>query len=190
MKSVAEKLDNYNYADYESWDDGKRYEILEGFLYNMSPAPAISHQQVVIKLSSIFEVQLYGKKCTPFVSPVDVLLDYTDNSYSCETIVQPDVLVVCDKKKINERGIFGAPDLAVEVVSPSSIDYDMNIKKQIYQKYGIPEYWVVFPLEKTVVVYNLEDGEYKGTNYIKEGVIKSAAIKNLTVDLAKVFEGR
>ena len=188
MDNTARKLDIYSYAEYKTWDDDIRYEIIEGFLYMMSPAPSTSHQRIAGKIFSSFDRQLNGKKCTPFFAPVDVLLDFeTDEDYS-KTIVQPDVLVVCDKNKIKERGIFGAPDLAIEVASPSSIDYDISLKKQIYSKYKIPEYWVVLPAEKTIIVYTLEDEKYNPVNYIKTGTINSSAIEGLTIELKEIFE--
>ena len=188
MESTARKLESYSYADYKTWTDEERFELIEGFYYMMSPAPSTLHQRIVFKLSNIIGRQLNGKKCTPFVSPVDVLLDYKTISDRSKTVVQPDVLVVCDKSKIDERGIFGVPDLVIEVVSPSSIDYDMNTKREIYQKFMVPEYWVIFPADKTVIVYTLEEEKYTHKNYIKEGTIVSSAVESISAELSEIFE--
>lgn len=190
MENTARKLDSYSYADYKTWDDDIRYEIIEGFLYMMSPAPTLEHQDIAGSIYSSFKNQLKNKKCKTYIAPIDVLIDFDTTEDYSKTIVQPDVLVVCDKNKLRSKGIFGAPDLIIEVASPSTIDYDFSIKKQMYCRYGVPEYWIVLPADKTIIVYTIEDGKYTTTNYIKVGIINSIAVEGLVFNLNEIFEER
>lgn len=188
MGNTARTLDSYSYADYKTWNDDQRYELIEGFLYMMSPAPSLEHQEIAGSIYSSFKNQLKNKKCKTYIAPIDVLLDFNTNEDYSKSIVQPDVLVVYDNDKLRSNGVFGAPDLVIEVASPSTIDYDFSAKKQIYCKYGVPEYWIVLPADKTIIVYNLENGKYKTTNYIKTGKIESTAVEGLAFNLKEIFE--
>src|SRR3989338_2135709 len=132
--ALAKKIKHkYTYSEYLTWDDNKRWEIIEGEVYDMTPAPTTYHQDVVTTLSRCLGNQLEGKSCTVFVSPIDVVL-------SEENVVQPDVIVVCDKKKILDSHIHGAPDLVIEILSPSTTVKDRREKKDMYEKFGVKEY--------------------------------------------------
>ena len=117
----------------------------------MSPRPSVSHNRVVGNAFRIFSNFLRGKRCSTFTDGVDVHFDE-------ENIFVPDVMIVCDKDKIHYDGIYGAPDLVVEVLSPSSVTRDRGAKKNVYEKYGVKEYWIVDPISKTIEVYDLRDG--------------------------------
>lgn len=143
----------FTYQDYLTWDDGERWEIIDGEVYNMSPAPTVSHQNIVTRLATSLSNQLEGKQCTPFVSPIDVVL-------SEENVVQPDVIVVCDKKKIQASHIHGAPDLVVEILSPSTTLKDRREKKDLYEKFGVKEYLLVDPEEKYAEKYVLQKNRF------------------------------
>ena len=122
MSSVAEKLrQSFTVADYRAWPEGERWELIEGVPYDMSPAPSIKHQNVVMNIAAWLSIALKGKICKPFVAPVDVILSEQD-------VVQPDVLVVCNPEKIGEKAIHGAPDLIFEVLSPGTALKDMREK--------------------------------------------------------------
>ena len=141
MQPQALSRDNrYTWTDYQTWPDGERWEIIDGVAYNMSAAPSTRHQVVGGKIYSRLERQLSGKRCTPFIAPTDVRLSETD-------VVQPDILVVCDPSKITPSYIEGAPELVVEVLSPSTSAKDLREKKRLYQRAGVAEYLVVDPLE-------------------------------------------
>ena len=128
MSSILKpKTDRYTVADYLSWDDGERWELIGGVAYNMSPAPTIRHHDIGINFYSLLRNRLQGKPCKPFIAPVDVVL-------SDEDVVQPDVLVVCDPAKITPKNIQGAPDFVLEVLSPSTSRKDLREKKALYER--------------------------------------------------------
>src|SRR5690242_62611 len=144
----------YTYEDYKGWPDEERWEIIDGEAYNMTPAPTVKHQRIAMNLVRIFGNLLAGKPCEPFVAPTDVVLDDTN-------IVQPDLFVVCDKGKITEANIQGAPDLVVEILSPSTKLKDRREKKAIYERFGVKEYLVVHPEDEMVDCYRLVNGRYE-----------------------------
>lgn len=119
IKKAAQK---YTWSDYLTWPAEERWEIIDGVAYNMTPAPSVRHQTVAAKLVSQLEQKLKNKRCKPFIAPVDVVLSEYD-------IVQPDVFVVCDKSKITEANIQGAPDLVIEILSPATAIKDLREKK-------------------------------------------------------------
>lgn len=149
------------YADYLTWDDGQRWEILDGQAVAMSPAPTLDHQAIVTELGAQLAMQLRGKRCRPFVAPVDVRLPKPGQSDDAtDRVVQPDLLVVCDPSKLDRRGVRGAPDLIIEVLSPATAAIDHLRKRRIYESAGVREYWLVHPGDRTVLVYLLENGSY------------------------------
>ena len=142
--------ENKTIEDYIALPEGTRIELIDGRFYDMA-APTTIHQKIGFELCHLFEgyIEANGGQCVPFVAPTDVQLD-CDN----KTMIQPDVLVVCDRSKITRARIVGAPDLIVEVVSPSNAMVDLIIKLEKYKKAGVKEYWVVFPDDKTIFVYD------------------------------------
>ena len=176
--------DRYTYKDYLLIDDDKRYEILRGGLI-MVPAPFTNHQRASRNLEFILYNFVKQKKLGEvFDAPTDVVL-------SEDIVVQPDILFISKERLdiIKEAAIMGSPDLIVEIISPSSASYDTVEKRDIYEEYGVKEYWLVFPQEKAIEVLTLEDGVYrelcKGR---KTGVVRSKIIVGLEVDLKDVFE--
>ncbi len=155
MAITAKKMDKkYTYEDYKKWPDDERWEIIDGVAYNMSPAPKVKHQRISWNIGEIF-VKAKGKLkgCTPFSAPTDVVLDEFN-------VVQPDIFIVCDENKITEDNIKGAPDLIVEIVSPSTAYKDTKIKKDLYERFGVKEYIIVFPDLFIVERYILKDKSY------------------------------
>jgi len=182
--STKSTPDRYTYKDYLLIDDDKRYEILRGGLI-MVPAPFTIHQRLLIRLSVIFSNFIKEKKLGEMlVAPTDVVL-------AEDTVVQPDILFINKERLdiIKEAAIMDSPDLIVEIVSPSSASYDTVEKRDIYEEYGVKEYWLVFPQEKVIEVLTLENNIYrefcKGR---KTGVVRSKIIVGLEVDLKEVFE--
>ncbi len=158
MSSVAKQYQaRYTVADYLSWPDDERCELIAGEVYSMSPAPTIKHQRIAGEFYSQLNQKLKGKSCLPFVAPVDVVLSIDD-------VVQPDVLVVCDSAKITEKNIQGAPDLVVEVLSPGTALKDMREKKALYERSGVREYVVIDPLEEYVQRFWLQQDGYYGAS--------------------------
>jgi Uma2 family endonuclease len=193
MNEITErKLDSYTYRDYAAFPDDMRCEIIDGEVFMMSPAPSYNHQVIAGNIFSSFLVQLKGKKCKPRIAPLDVFLDYDGDIDDCRVIVQPDVIVNCDKNKIDKRGIFGSPDLVIEVVSPFSLKHDTRTKSELYERFNVPEYWLVFPEQFTIVTNYFEDNKYQSNNYIYEKeqdiILTSKIISGLTLNLSDIFE--
>lgn len=165
MGQVQRKQEQrYTYADYCRWDDGQRWELIDGEAYLMAPAPTAFHQIVAFQIAHQVETAFKDKPCTVLLAPIDVRLpragenDRADDAI--DTVVQPDVLVVCDPAKIDRRGVIGAPDWVVEVLSPTTAGHDQIVKRQVYERAGIPEYWLVHPVDRVLTIYRLENGRY------------------------------
>ncbi|CAI8832262.1 Uma2 family endonuclease [Methylocaldum szegediense] len=153
--------ERHTYADYLSWPEDVRYELIDGRAYLMASAPNLEHQDVVGEIYRQLSNALEGKPCRLFVAPVDVRLPKADESDdSIDTVVQPDVLVVCDASKLDRRGVRGAPDFVVEVLSPLTASHDHVLKRRVYERAGVREYWLVHPIDRMVTIYRLLDGEY------------------------------
>ena len=146
----------YRYGDYRRWPDDSRYELIDGVAYLMAPAPSTNHQTLVLELAFQVRSALEGGACRILLAPVDVLLPRGEEADDeVDTVVQPDVLVVCDPAKVVMRGVRGAPDWAVEVLSPSSASHDQTIKLAAYERAGVREYWLVHPTDRVLTVYRL-----------------------------------
>lgn len=140
-----------NLAYQDDFIAKRREELIDGKPVMMSPRPTVNHNHVVLNISRLFSNYLYGKRCTPFSDGVDLFLDE-------ENRFVPDFMVVCDPDKIKLDGVHGAPDLVVEVLSPSTAKNDKTRKKDVYARCGVREYWLVGPEDKSIEVYHL-DGE-------------------------------
>ena len=161
MGPVLRKEKHYTYADYLQWPDDTRYELIDGEAFLMSPAPLVEHQEVAGELFRQLANQLDGQPCRPYIAPVDVRLPRKDEADAAiDTVVQPDVLVVCDPHKIDRRGVRGAPDWVLEVLSPSTAAHDQIAKRRTYERAGVREYWLVHPGDRTLTVYVLDNGQY------------------------------
>ena len=153
----------FTYADYLKWPDGERWELIDGEAFAMSPAPTISHQTLAGQLFRQIDEALDGAACRALIAPVDVLLPATDEADDqTTTVVQPDILVVCDLKKITERNVRGAPDWIIEILSPATARHDHLTKRALYERAGVREYWLVHPVDRVITVYVLKDGQYGG----------------------------
>ncbi len=152
----------YTYADYLTWPDTPRYELIDGKAYAMAAAPSVRHQDIAGRLYAQILSKLYGTPCRPFVAPLDVRLPKhpNDRDYDTDRVVQPDILVVCDPNKIDERGVVGAPDWIIEILSPGSASYDQITKRALYERVGVREYWVIHPIDGMVFIYR-----HNGTHY-------------------------
>ena len=152
---------HYTYADYLQWPDETRYELIDGEAFLMSPAPLVEHQEVAGEVFRQLANQLDGQPCRPYIAPVDVRLPRKDEADAAiDTVVQPDILVVCDPRKIDRRGVRGAPDWVLEVLSPSTAAHDQIAKRRTYERAGVREYWLVHPGDRTLTVYVLDNGQY------------------------------
>ena len=140
-------------SDNLAYQEEFREELINGKIVAMSPRPFVNHNRIAFNIAFLFERYLRGKKCMPFSDGTTVYL--TDKDHFV-----PDMMVVCDRNKIKRKGIYGAPDLVVEVLSPSTAKNDRGYKKSVYEANGIPEYWIVDPSNKSIEVYLLQNGHY------------------------------
>ena len=177
----------YTVQDYLTWDDDRRYELIDGEAYLMAPAPTLGHQAITGRLYALLLRQLdLGKAedcpCQVFVAPVDVVL-------GPDTVVQPDVVLVCDPAKLaNGRYVDGAPDLAVEVISPATGRRDRLAKRDLYERTGVVDYWIADPEALTLECYRLIGGAYgKPEVYGPGEVVELAHCGGLALDLTEVF---
>jgi len=190
-KLKEEQVDCFSYADYLTWDDNQRWELIDGEAFCMSPAPNRIHQKWLGELFAQFHAHLEGKPCEVYIAPVDVRLSETNAAPDEETltVVQPDLVVVCDRDKLDDRGIKGAPDLVVEIISPSTARHDIHTKFELYQRHGIPEYWIIYPNDRTLLVYrHADDGRYATPDvYGVEDAVPVPLLGDLMVEMGKVF---
>ena len=192
-RSYAAKKEEikYTYGDYLKWPDDERWEIIEGVAYNMSPAPTRAHQEIIMELSRQISNYLFGKPCRVYAAPFDVRLpENSEKDDKIKTVVQPDIVVIRDRKKLDEKGCKGAPDLIVEIVSPSTGSKDKIQKMNLYEKAGVKEYWIASPDDKTLMVFKLgNDGRYGRPDvYSKEHKVDVGIFAGeLVVDLGEVF---
>lgn len=173
----------YTYEDYASWPDDERWELIDGEAYAMSPAPGTKHQALVGALHFKLSAFLQGHPCEVFLSPIDVMFLKDEQA---DTVLQPDLVVVCDKTQITAKGIVGAPAVVIEVLSPSTAVYDLNIKHSVYQREGVKEYWVVSAGERLILKHVLTNGEYVSTPHY-EGEMRSEALEGFQMDIAELF---
>jgi Uma2 family endonuclease len=188
----AENRDHrYTFGDYLSWPDEERWEIINGIVYAMTPAPSTQHQRILVELTRQLSNYFLERSCEVFAAPFDVRLpqgDEEDNAI--DTVVQPDIIVVCDPGKLDEKGCKGAPDLVVEVVSPSTVQKDLKEKMALYERVGVKEYWIIHPSDKTVMIFKLSQlGQYGRPEILtKEDNLKTDLFEDLSIDLIMVFK--
>lgn len=177
------KAASYTYDDYLTWPDGKRYELIDGVPY-MLAAPSSSHQEIVANLIAELVFYLKGKTCKAFPAPFDVRLnaDAAD-----DTVVQPDISVICDPDKLDERGVKGAPDMIVEIISPSTAQRDQVVKFNQYLAAGVREYWIISPEARSTQVYLLENGKYIAQVYDDTATVSVHILEDCQINLADVF---
>jgi Uma2 family endonuclease len=184
MAFALEKGKHYTYKDYLTWPDDVRCELIDGEVFMMTPAPLLTHQDVAGEIFFQAKQALRDKPCRAMIAPLDVRLprgEETDEE--TDVVVQPDVLVVCDPNKLDRRGVRGAPDWVVEVLSPSSASRDQIEKRRIYERHGVLEYWLVHPTDRILTVYRWQNGEYGKPDIFKlEGCTPVAVLPGLSID--------
>ncbi|WP_318653417.1 Uma2 family endonuclease [Paenibacillus rhizovicinus] len=169
-----------------TWDG--TWELINGKAYNMSPAPTALHQYIVGELHFALRTFFQNRSCFVFVAPFDVFFSESDNYESPDHVIQPDLSVVCSKNQISKNGCHGAPTIIVEVLSPSTALKDFNEKFNLYQQYGVQEYWIVDPGNRTAHVYALQNGAYQVRSlYTEQETIHSTLTKELQVPMIKLF---
>lgn len=183
----------YTYADYLRWEIEERIELIKGKIFKMAPAPASNHQLVQGELFGLYYNFLKNKSCRLFSAPFDVrLIDPKKKSKKDEdiiTVVQPDICIVCDIDKIDQRGCLGAPDLVVEILSPGNSKKELKNKFELYEENGIKEYWLIDYIAKTILIYTLKDGKYIGLKpLIEEETIHSPLFPEMSFLVGEIFQ--
>lgn len=184
----------YSYADYLSWKFDQALEIIRGKIFPMS-GPSRTHQKISWKLSGLFFNHFKNQPCEAYAAPFDVRLYNRIKSLKADrdiyTVVQPDLCIICDLEKLDERGCLGAPDLVVEILSPGNAAREMKIKKELYGESGVREYWIVDPARETLTRYNLEaEGTYgRPLIFVSDETVPSVVFPDLMLDLGELFFG-
>lgn len=184
----------YTYADYLTWKFDGLVELIKGKVFNMSPAPTSRHQKIAAHLTYEVYRFLKDKPCQVFPAPFDVRLPKLGNASLADkevyTVVQPDLCVICDSEKIDERGCKGAPDLVIEILSKNTSQKDLKDKYEVYEQSGVREYWVIHPSEGTALIYKLGgEGKYIAGRLLTIGDhLTTVILPGLSISLAEVFE--
>ncbi len=174
-----ESEEKYVYADYIKWEDSENWELIGGKAYAMAPSPFREHQEISLKIVRKIADYLEGKPCKVYYE-WDVIL-------SDEDIFKPDIIVVCDKNKITRRGVKGAPDFVIEILSPSTAKRDKTLKLEKYKEYGVKEYWIVDVYNKLITVNHFEKNEKK--EYFAEEITEEEEEEKENVIPVEIFGG-
>ena len=177
----------YTFADYLRWRFKERVELIKGKILKMSPAPAPIHQKISFRLGGIFYNLFKNGNCEVFLAPFDVRLPNSDGSTN--TVVQPDLCVICDPTKIDDKGGVGAPDLIIEILSPGNSKKELSLKYNLYEENGVLEYWIVHPLEKSIHIFVWEEGKFIGKKPITEDeIVNSYVFSHLNFPANEIFD--
>ena len=180
----------YTYADYLKWQFKERVELIKGRIFRMTPAPNRKHQIVSGSLNYLIYSFFQQKRCHLYAAPFDVRLPKKDESGDLiQTVVQPDLCVVCDPSKLDDRGCLGAPDWVIEILSPGNSKKEMENKKALYEESGIKEYWIVDPIHENVISFLLdESGKYVAQAPVASpNTLSPSLFPALNIPLEKVF---
>jgi Uma2 family endonuclease len=177
------KQEYFTYDDYLTWDDDVRRELIDGVIYDMAP-PLSKHQRVLHNLDLAFGILLRGKKCRVYPAPFGVRIKGHTNR---DTVLEPDLSIVCDNSKIDKYGCKGAPDIVVEILSPSSKKHDKIVKYELYRLAGVREYWIVDADDRTVDQCILANNGYIVKRYDETAVVDVQALEGCKIDLNLVF---
>ncbi|WAM31054.1 Uma2 family endonuclease [Caldicellulosiruptor naganoensis] len=183
----------WTYQDYLKLPEEARVEIIDGVIYDMSPAPSRVHQKIVSELTITIGSYLRQNKkpCEIYTAPFDVVLvSEGQDENQAINVVQPDISIICDKRKLTEKGCVGAPEMIIEVVSPNNLIHDYVRKLNLYTQFGVKEYWIVNPANQTILVYRLKDNEglQAPESYTFNDKIKVGIFEDLIIDFAQIKE--
>lgn len=183
---------SYTYADYLLWNFKDRVELIKGKIFKMSPAPSRSHQETSWFLARQLDKSFHKTSCKMYTAPFDVrLINFKESTvdHLITSVVQPDLCVVCDNDKLDEKGCIGAPDLIIEILSPGNSNREMTIKFDLYEENGVKEYWIVNQSEKTILIYVLKDDKFIGLKPVVEnGKLESPTFPNLKFSVKSIFK--
>jgi len=181
----------YTYADYLTWRFDERVELIRGWISRMSPAPLRIHQGITTALTFQIQGYLINKKCKLYPAPFDVRLTNKRKSVpnkSITSVVQPDLSIICDLEKLDEKGCIGAPDWIIEILSPGNTRKEMKEKFSLYEENGVREYWIVDPVHLMIQVFDLENDKFDWrSNYVKEDLIPVGIFEDFSIDSDALF---
>ncbi|WP_158861498.1 Uma2 family endonuclease [Lunatibacter salilacus] len=189
VKEPFTEYGTYTYADYLSWDIEEKVELIKGKVFRAAAAPRRVHQEIYGKVFNSFYNYLVGHPCKAYGSPFDVRLPVKSKEHKdIDTVVQPDIWVICDMEKLDDLGCVGAPDLIVEILSPGNNRKELRNKYEVYEESGVKEYWIIHPTEQTLVINFLKNGTYIPSRLYTVGdIVESRVITGLKLDLDIVF---
>ena len=185
--TVAKKYvdQTFTLEEYLALPENERMEILEGMPYLLA-SPSVSHQIIALAFASSFREALQGKPCQAFIAPLDVFLDAAD--VRRPTVVQPDVFVVCDRKKLDDRGCHGAPDLIVEALSPGTRQHDQVRKMNLYWRHGVREYWLADPEIRVIEQFIWDEKGYLLGGFFRAGdKLPVRVLADCVLDVSEIF---
>jgi len=185
MQPALKKEQRYTYADYCTWGEDVHCELIDGVVYDMSPAPLWLHQGISSNIQGQLYIYLQGKPCRVFTAPFDVRINADAGD---DTVLQPDILVICNQTILSGTGCVGAPDMVIEILSPSTASKDMILKYNTYMSAGVREYWIIDPSTRSVRVCLLNDGKYDSVDYLDAHAIPVHVLDGCVIDFSKVFE--
>lgn len=195
MITSIDQLDfskRYSYADYLTWKFSERVELIKGWLFKMSPGASMKHQQVSLNLGSALHQALRGSKCKVFQAPFDVRFlnaSKSTNNKEIFDVVQPDLFIVCDPNKIDDKGCVGAPDVVFEILSKGNTKRDTIEKFELYQEHLVKEYWIISPQDEIVNVFDLKDNQFVFRSmYARDAIIPVMTLENISVNGEDLFE--
>lgn len=180
----------YTYEDYLSWNLDVMVELIKGKIFKKAAAaPRRRHQKLSLRISTRLFQLLENRKCEVYEAPFDVRLPVkSKKNKDIQTVVQPDICVICDPSKLDDFGCIGAPDLIIEILSPGNNQHELTRKYEVYQESGVREYWIIHPDEHTLLVYTLVAGFYQPSRLMTHGdVVKSIAVPGFELELGEVF---
>ncbi|MEW6609524.1 MAG: Uma2 family endonuclease [bacterium] len=190
MGLPAKKIEErWTYGDYLKWPNEERWELIDGVAYDMSPSPSRRHQEIVGELYRQISTYLLDKPCQVYVAPFDIRLPEADEAEEeIETVVQPDIVVVCEMKKLDDRGCLGAPDIIIEILSPYTAKKDLITKYHLYERHQVKQYWIFDPVTEEAMIFKLKENKYvEPEEYKKEEKIPVDIFKGLEIDLSTIF---
>jgi Uma2 family endonuclease len=190
MTVLKRDADYHTYSDYLTWSRDYGDELINGTAYvREPPSPSQSHQQIVVELCRQVANALEDRPCDVYVAPFDVRLPKSsEEDHLIDTVVQPDVLIVSDPKKVDARGVRGAPDWVAEVLSPSTAAHDRTVKLSAYERAGVREVWLVDPIDRKLTIYRLEAGYYGRATILElKGRTQLTAVPGVTIDWTRVL---
>ena len=192
MENLAREIKKYNYEELENIRNktNERYEIMDGDLYLMS-SPRGIHQMILLEIAGQLREFFKDKPCKPFVAPFDIVFSKSKDRKDWDTVVQPDIFVLCDLNKYEKNYVKGAPNFIIEIASPSNLVHDRFRKYNLYQKYKVNEYWIIEPNDKKIFTFVYDDIEEMYNTYGEYDITEDvpvASFKNLKISLKDFYE--